>query len=236
MRRNVLVSVLAAVVGAVVVVGLFGFNRTHYLGDEYVVVNTAALLWAPVLLVLFVFREDVSGFGFAPGDLRAGMKLVGVLFALLLPCMLWASYRPEYRAYYPMDPSAERDLSGFLRFELIYGYYLFCWEFFFRGFLLFGVGKCLQQRSAPHDSGIGRYLHRWLGESWRLWPSVFAQAVPFGIMHYGKPEFAGSFLSGIVLGALAVRSKSFVPCFVLHWLISISFDVMVIVGKHGLSI
>jgi membrane protease YdiL (CAAX protease family) len=92
----------------------------------------------------------------------------------------------------------------------VYGLYLFCWEFFFRGFLLFGLSRSL----GP-------------------WVAVFAQMIAFGVMHHGKPEFLGSFVSGAALGILALRSKSFMPCFVLHWTISILFDVLAIMAKTG---
>jgi uncharacterized protein len=198
------------VVGAGILIGLFRFNYyTHHNWDDYLLTNIAALLLVPMMLILLVFRKEPSEFGFGVGDPRRGYFLAGVFFLLLLPLMIFAATRSEYQRYYPLDPRATYNLAGLCRFELVYGVYLFCWEFFFRGFLLFGLG-------------------RWLG----FW-SVFVQAAAFGIMHWGKPEFLPSFFSGVILGILALRSRSFMPCFVLHWAISMTFDIFIIVAKGG---
>lgn len=61
------------------------------------------------------------------------------------------------------------------------------------------------------------------------------QALLFGIMHIGKPlqEVFGSFIAGIILGVLALRSRSFLPCFWLHWARSATFDLLVIRARPG---
>ncbi|MHB0912385.1 MAG: CPBP family glutamic-type intramembrane protease [Armatimonadota bacterium] len=204
MAKGRLSSGTVAIIGLAILAALFQFNRQHVVGDEYIVTNITGLLFLPMVLILLVLREEPAAYGWTSGEGR-GYKLAGILFALILPLLFWAATKPEYRNYYPMNPSARDSLTAFIRFELVYGVYLLCWEFFFRGFLLFGFSR-----------SIG------------LWGAVFAQAIPFGIMHYGKPEFAGSFVSGLVLGWLAARSKSFAPCFALHWAISITFDILVL--------
>lgn len=200
-------AILVAITGLAILVGLFQFNQQHSVDDQYLVVNIATLLWLPMMLIFLVFREDPSGYGFGVGDPKIGYRWAGILFLLLLPFMIYASHEPNYQKYYPMGVGAMTGVSAFWRFELLYGVYLFCWEFFFRGYLLFGLRKSLG--------------------SW----SVLAQAIPFGIMHCGKPEFAGSFVSGLILGILAMRSKSFMPCFILHWAISVTFDILVITAR-----
>jgi membrane protease YdiL (CAAX protease family) len=88
---------------------------------------------------------------------------------------------------------------------------MFAWEFFFRGYLLFGLART-----------IG-------------WWAILVQTAAFGLMHYTKVpmEFYASFLAGIILGWLAFRGKSFLPCFILHWLVSVAFDVMIVLARHG---
>ena len=60
-------------------------------------------------------------------------------------------------------------------------------------------------------------------------------SIGFGIMHIGKPmpEVYGSFIAGLALGWLAVRARSFYPCFLLHWAISITFDLLTIYARPG---
>jgi membrane protease YdiL (CAAX protease family) len=41
-------------------------------------------------------------------------------------------------------------------------------------------------------------------------------------------EIASAFFGGLILGALAVRTKSFFYGFVIHWFIALGLDLMVI--------
>ena len=212
MSKDRTIPILVLIVGAAIVIALFRFNQGHYSYEEYLVTNVAALLWLPMMLILVAMRQEPSGFGFGLGDVKHGSRLAAMLFAILIPLLVIAARRPEFQSYYPIQKQAARDLHYFAYFELTYGMYLFCWEFFFRGFLLFG-------------------LFRMFGVL-----SVFMQAAAFGIMHVGKPapEVAASFGAGIVLGFLALRAKSFVPGFALHWTAAVVFDVLIIMGKRGM--
>ena len=85
------------------------------------------------------------------------------------------------------------------------GFYLVkwvAWEFFFRGFMLFGFGR--------------DFLHR----------SVLVSTIPFTIMHFGKPELEalGALIAGLVLCYIALRSKSIWPGVLLHWLVASTMD------------
>ena len=205
------VTALVAVVSLAVIYGLFNFNQTHRFGDEYYLINIAALFWLPMLLIFLVFREDPSNFGFATGDLKRGYREAAILFVIVLPLFFIAARMPDFQRYYPIDKSALLSIQDFIRFELVFGVYMFCWEFFFRGFMLFGLQRVI--------GSVG---------------SVLVQAVAFGIMHIGKerPEVIASFGAGIILGILALRAKSFFPCFILHWVCSFTFDILVIMGIH----
>jgi membrane protease YdiL (CAAX protease family) len=76
------------------------------------------------------------------------------------------------------------------------------WEFFFRGFMLFGFGKDFLQRA------------------------VLVSTIPFVLMHYGKPELemASALIAGLVLCFIALRSKSIWPGVLLHWLVAATMD------------
>ena len=212
MGKNRWVSILVALVGASIVVVLFSYNKQSHGYEEYLVTNMAALFWLPMMLILFIIRQKPSGFGFALGDTGRGYRLAGLLFLAVLPLLVIASRMEVFQAYYPIQKQAVSDTAYFGYFELTYGMYLFCWEFFFRGFLLFGLARLLG--------------------SW----SVFVQAVAFGIMHIGKPgpEVAASFAAGVILGIVASRARSFLPCFVVHWAAAVTFDVLVIMAARGL--
>jgi hypothetical protein len=76
------------------------------------------------------------------------------------------------------------------------------WEFFWRGYSLFGL-----------KSKFGYY-------------SIFIQMIPFFILHKGKPEVElfASIFAGLILGVQALRSRSFIYCWLLHWLVMFSID------------
>jgi len=81
------------------------------------------------------------------------------------------------------------------------------WEFLFRGWILFG------------------YLRKFGPEA--LW----IQAVPFALMHNGKPEVEtlSTIFGGFAFGWVAYRTKSFVWPFLIHWFIS-TFIIIVAAG------
>ena len=86
-------------------------------------------------------------------------------------------------------------------------FYMFCWEFFFRGFLLFGIAQ-----------GFGPLA------------AILLQAALFGAAHWGKPmpEFYSSFLGGALLGYVCWKEKSFAPAFYTHALIHVLWVILVL--------
>lgn len=178
--------------------------------NEYLLVSTAALLWLPMLYAALFSRRELSDYGFARGDVKTGWMWAALIYAAMLVPLFLAAGRPEFQRYYPLQPRAETDTAYLIYFELTYGFYLFCWEFFFRGFLTFG-------------------LFRWLG-----WWGVLVQSGAFMLLHAGKPppELFGSFIAGGVLAVIALRSKSFLPAFWAHWGIAVTFDMLIIFGRR----
>lgn len=71
------------------------------------------------------------------------------------------------------------------------------WEFIFRGWMLFGYKK-----------EFGAHA---------LW----LQAVPFALMHLGKPELEtmSTIFGGFVFGLIAWKTRSFLYPFLIHWYI-----------------
>ena len=225
MGKNRFVSVVVALIGAAVVAGLYEFNRSTTSYNLYIVGNMLGLLWVPMLSIFLIFREEAARFGFAPCSSKQIWAVVAVLFvcvmAAAVPASRWSGfqdYYPLFRRYYEFSGL----FSGYPRVnpwtsapvamvyaEASYGMYIFCWEFFFRGYLLNG-------------------LYRSIG-----WSAVLVQAVAFGLLHHGKPapEVIASYGTGIVLGIIALNAKSFVPCFVLHWAAGLSFDMLVIAAR-----
>ncbi|MCL6519854.1 MAG: CPBP family intramembrane metalloprotease [Armatimonadetes bacterium] len=211
MARDRFTSAVTAIVGASVISILYWYNKQSPVDEKYLITNIGALFWVPILIVMLFLRQEPSLFGFTPGDIGRGIRYSIILFVVVLPFLIIASRMHQFQSYYPLQPRIVYDAVYFGYFELAYGMYLFCWEFFFRGFLLFGLSRT-----------IG------------FW-AVFVQAATFGIMHMGKPapEVAASFVAGVALGVVALRSRSFLPCFLAHWASAVLFDVLIIIGKKG---
>lgn len=208
------ISIMVMIISALVLVGLYIFNHQPQTYDRYILVNIGGLLWIPMVAILLIQRGKLSDYGLTIGESSHGYKLAGICFMLILPALIIAARYPTFSNFYPLQKMAERSLPYFIYFELSYGMYLFCWEFFFRGFMLLGLTKKL---------GI---------------LSLFIQATAFMVMHIGKPdlEVAASFPAALILGIIAIRSKSFLPCFLLHWAVAFTFDVLIILGKLGVII
>jgi len=179
--------------------------------EEYLTVNCTALMLLPCLLVLGALRERPCDYGFQPAT-KDAWRLAMLFLAAMLPVLLAASRFPVFYNHYPLQSRAGENAAYFAYFQLTYGFYFLCWEWFYRGFLTFGLAR-----------GFGAA------------PAIALQAVGFGIMHIGKPlpEVYGSFVAGAALGWLALRGRSFFPCFVLHWTCSLLFDVLAIQARPG---
>lgn len=168
--------------------------------------NFVALLLVPLLVIRFGFRERVSDFGLQLGDYREWGKYLLIFLAVMIPVAAIASRIPEFNDYYPRyRPMLDNhwlilpSMAGWLL-------YFMAWEFFFRGFMLFGLGKRLGALA------------------------IFIQMVPFTMAHFPKPELESfaAIIAGIALGIMAWRTKSFLGPWLLHWLAATSMDVFVV--------
>lgn len=227
-NRNRIITLIVAVLGAILVAWIWKFNSTWQYYDAVIVGNSVGLFFIPVLAIILL-REDLTEFGFCIGDSRKVRWLVLGAYIGLVCVMVYASRRADYQGYYPIFArffnfpiidkfgSAigyglfnETNIQALVYGWITYGMYMLFWEFFFRGFLLFGLYRTIK------------------------WPAVIIQAVAFGFLHCGKPsgEMYLSYGAGIILGILALRAKSFLPGFALHWAAFVTFDLLVMVSRH----
>lgn len=156
------------------------------------------------------FKElDLSAMGLGLGDFKAGLKLVIVAIPfIVLPIIYLASDMPELRSEYPLAKTLLQDHSWILTYELSYiFFYYIAWEFFFRGFLLFGL--------LPKFGAMN---------------AVLIQTISSCLIHIGKPEgeIIGSILVGIIFGAIALRTRSIWYVFIIHAAIGVMTDLFII--------
>jgi membrane protease YdiL (CAAX protease family) len=82
----------------------------------------------PLLIVLIVFREKPSDYGFTFGDWKTGLMLTAISILLIAPVLWLTAHGSAMKDYY------KPQVSGLPWNTFID---LFGWEFFFRGFILF---------------------------------------------------------------------------------------------------
>lgn len=153
----------------------------------------------PLLIILFVFRENPKEFGFSLGDWKAGLLMTAIGILIMAPVIYYLGHGNEsMKSYYEpfvngLPWTTFLDLIG--------------WEFLFRGWILFGYAR----KFGPE--------------------SLWLQAVPFALMHNGKPEVEtlSTIFGGFAFGWVAYRTKSFLWPFLIHWFIA-TFIIIVAAG------
>jgi membrane protease YdiL (CAAX protease family) len=127
-----------------------------------------------------------------------------VLFICVLPAVFLASTTPAFRHTYPFYRMANRSYTDLVRWEILYAIQFLSLEFFFRGFILQG-------------------LRRALGAN-----ALFVMIVPYCMIHYGKPmpETLGAIGAGLILGTLAMRTRSIWGGVMIHVGVATTMDVL----------
>ena len=61
--------------------------------------------------------------------------------------------------------------------------------------------------------------------------------IPYTMIHFGKPapETFAAILAGFILGYLALKSRSFLWGWMLHWGVAITMDLLVIGREFGFA-
>ena len=164
----------------------------------------------PLLNVKFIFKEPLAEYGFQLGDWKLGLKQIIIFYPLISILLLYpSSHTAEMINFYPLDSEAGNSIFSFLRFQFLRVFLFYTvWEFFFRGFMLFG-------------------LRRYVGD----WVAICIQTIPSCLWHIGMPagEIFASIFGGILFGAMALKTKSIFYPFVLHCLIGITLDFFIVI-------
>lgn len=168
----------------------------------------ALMFFLSVISIKFVLKEKLSDYGFRMGDKKFGFISSLVFFLVMLPLVWIVSASESFANTYPLGGSElKTNLGLFLIYEACVMFYMLGWEFFWRGYMLFGL-----------KPKLGYY-------------SVLIQMIPFFILHRGKPELElfASIIAGIILGIQALRSNSFFYCWLLHCCVMISIDTVSVI-------
>ncbi len=169
----------------------------------WALISVTIRLLIPALAIRFVLKEKLADYGFRLWK-KGHAKIYLGMYGIMLPLLFWASSQPDFMKKYPFYKGADQSLVHFIVYELAYGTQFAALEGFFRGFLLFALYK--------------RFGHQ----------AILIMTLPYCMIHFGKPipETLGSIIAGIVLGHMALKSKSWIPGALLHWSIGFTMDIL----------
>ncbi len=164
----------------------------------YVVLPVAAIWIMPGERV----RDYFLGFR---GFLRH-LGLYGVLFILVLPMVVIAARTESFFLTYPFYKWANRSALDFWLWQALYGLQFLSLEFFFRGFLLYGLRYSMGSKA------------------------IFVMIVPYCMIHFGKPlpETLGAIGAGLILGTIAMRTKSIWGGVLIHCAVALTMDALAV--------
>jgi membrane protease YdiL (CAAX protease family) len=131
------------------------------------------------------------------------------LFGAVLPVIIAISYTRGFSSAYPLYHEAGNSVEKLAVWWAIYALSFFTIEFFYRGFLL-----AMLRRS------LGLYC-------------VFVMTVPYVMIHFTKPfaESLGAILTGLVLGTLALATRSIWYGFLLHVSVALTMDLLALAHR-----
>ncbi len=200
-------TVWTLTLGATATCTVFLFRMRTLSPSPWVLTALSAFILGALIHLALRAGLRLSDYGVALGKWKKWGKACLILFALMIPVLLFASRLETFQKTYPLFGQAGRSLRGFLTVQAYFGGYWFAWEFFFRGFMLFGLAR---RYGAP--------------------TAILIQAIPFTFMHFGKPELEvyASFIAGIALGYLDWSGRSILPSFLLHWIVALLMDLLAV--------
>jgi membrane protease YdiL (CAAX protease family) len=162
----------------------------------------------PSILIICLPNEHLRDYHVSLRGFWKHLWIYLVLFLCVLPAVLYASTTPAFRHTYPFYRLANRSQFDLWTWEGLYAAQFVSLEFFFRGFIL-------------------NALRRRLGAN-----AIFVMIVPYCMIHYGKPlpETLGAIGAGLILGTLAMRTKSIWGGVLIHIGVAITMDVLALHG------
>jgi membrane protease YdiL (CAAX protease family) len=163
------------------------------------------------LVAARLMRMPLADLGLSTKGFAKHAWIYGVLYLAILPVVVGASFTPAFQATYPFYKLAARSWTDFVAWELMYASTFLALEVFFRGFLLF-----------PLKRALGAY-------------AIFVMIVPYCMIHFHKPiaEVVGAIFAGIVLGTLAMVTRSVWCGVLIHISVAWTMDLCAMLQVYG---
>jgi membrane protease YdiL (CAAX protease family) len=166
--------------------------------------RVGGFLVVPVLVVLCWPGEKLRDFGFSTKGFVRHLWIYLALFLAILPLVIAVSYTKPFREQYPFYKLANRSTFDFVAWEIMYAAQFFSLEFFFRGFMVHGLKRAFGSHA------------------------IWVMVVPYTMIHFQKPvlECFGAVFAGIVLGTLALRTRSIWAGVLIHVSVALTMDLL----------
>lgn len=173
-----------------------------------------ALYVIPAVVYARMHRQSIRSYGLRLGTFRHEFWI----FALILPAIVigawFASAQPRFQETYPFFkgwPHGGAPFSDMLMWWLLYAATFIALEFFFRGFMV--------------SAGF-----RLVG-----WWAIPVMAAPYCMLHLDKPlpEMVTSLFGGLLLGVVALRTRSILAGVLAHVTLAIGTDIAVLAHARG---
>ncbi len=158
----------------------------------------------PILITRALTGMTLADLGLGFGELRKHVKVYALLWIIMMPSIVLASYGQGFQTKYPYYKLGPKEAiwPNFILWECLYTANFAALELFFRGFSI-------------------RALRPLIG-----YASIFLMMAPYAMIHFGKPllEAIGSVITGFVLGTLSVKHRSIWGSVFLHVSAAVSMD------------
>ena len=157
-------------------------------------------------------KQKVRDFGLETKGFLEHLWIYGLCLGVVLLCVVIVSYDEHFQTYYPFYRNSSRSWLDFISWELLYAAQFFSLEFFFRGWFLQGMKRSMGSQA------------------------IFVMMLPYVMIHFGKPmiETVGAIVAGVVLGTLAMKTRSIWSGFLIHVSVAVSMDLASMVQRDAL--
>jgi membrane protease YdiL (CAAX protease family) len=176
--------------------------RAWEVGLTFVLYAVVPLIVARVCGV----RANELGLGF--GESRRWLRVVALVLAVAVPLVIALSFTTRFQQVYPSFPAAVAGgpvLAGSLALLALL---LLAVELLFRGFLL-----------AMLRPALGGY-------------ALYVMIVPYALVHRDLVESLGAVGVGLLLGVLALRSRSIWPGWLAHTSVAFCIELCAVWQAH----
>lgn len=157
----------------------------------------------PAAIVRFGFRRSLREFGVQFGIPVRTIRTLLLFTPFFVLGGYLATNDPGIRAKFPVNPHAGTSAAMFALHTATLAAYYAGWEFYFRGFMLWGLRDTMGDTNA-----------------------VLIQVMASSLLHIGSPasETFGAVLGGLLWGMLALRTRSILSGFGQHFALGLSVD------------